>query len=90
MLSRHGPPVVVTERGEAVDETPQVVCWQSGDVGGVVAVATQQLIDRQVDLGGQLAQPGFGLEDRQQLVLVDADELPDFVGDGRPRCDPEL
>jgi hypothetical protein len=37
-----------------------------------------------------LAQPGFGLEGRQQLVLVAADELPDFVGDGRPRCDPEL
>ena len=73
-----------------MDDTPQVVGWQSDDVGCLVAVAAQQLVDRQIELGGQLGQPGFGLERRQQLVLVDADELPDVVGDGRPRRDPEL
>ena len=90
MHPRHHVPAAVPEGGEAADEPPQVVGWQSGDVGGVVAVAAQQIVDRQVELGGKFAQPGFGLKGRQQLVLVDADELPDFVGDGRPRRDPEL
>lgn len=58
-------PVVVPEGCEAADEPPQGVGWHAGDVGRVVAVAAQQLVDRQVELGGQFAQPGFGLEGRQ-------------------------
>jgi hypothetical protein len=41
MHPRHHVPVVVPEGGKAADEPPQVVGWQSGDVGSVVAVAAQ-------------------------------------------------
>jgi hypothetical protein len=90
MHPRHHVPVVVPKGGEGADEPPQVVGRQSDDVGGLVAVAAQQLVDRQIELVGQLPQPGLGHEGRQQLVLVDSDELPDFVVDGKPRRDPEL